>query len=124
MGLEVANEIKRQLLVEPQTFFCWGVPRGSFVGHDGQGEGNRGWLYFKVNGTKFKGYVKVILNVMDYYDIQFIKMVREKNEELSGLYGSTKFDLIPEMVKEYKGIGEDNLIDVIDDIVERSGVDG
>lgn len=116
--MEIVNTILSQLRTGQQSrirMMCWGV-----TGLTGmKKEGTLGTLKFKVNGMKFKGYVYISLNGSDTYDIEFVKIKRKKDEELSKLYGKTKFKEYAETEKELNGIYCDQMNEVIDNYVER-----
>jgi len=91
-NLTIATEIKRQLLtLGKMKVWSWGAH--AWIGGDN-------FLHFKVNGLKHKGYIKITLNGMDLYDIQFFK---KKNAAV---------------ISEKLGIFFDDLVDVIDIEVE------
>ena len=71
----IANTIMSQVQKPSRiTFFSWGAH--SFTcAQSAKCEKysyNAPILRFKVNGRKFKGYVHVIYNASDYYDIEFV----------------------------------------------------
>ncbi len=93
--LTIANEIRNQLKVlGGWIMMSWGA--NSFVG------GNN-FLQFKVQGFLLKGFVKITLNGMDLYDIQFIKVKKG----------------VPEVLKEVNDVYFDEMVDVIDRHVEK-----
>ena len=73
---------------------CWGA-------HNFVGCGKERFLRITVSGMKFQGYVKITLNGLDYYDISFIK----KNGEVK---------------KEVENISFDEMVDVIDNYIEKT----
>ena len=116
---EVANTILKQITFGQANtirYRTWGSHSLKF-GED-KGE-NLGFLHFKVQGFKFKGYVKVSLAFNDTYTIEFIKTKRKKNKELSELFGRTKYDVTKEVLKTYEGIYFDQLNELIDEYVEK-----
>jgi hypothetical protein len=64
--------------------------------------GARGWtggdnfLLFRVSGRKFQGIVKITLNGLDLYDIQFIRGTSVK-KEIKDVY----FDQLTELIDEH-----------------------
>ncbi len=63
--LRIANTIRQQLYALGKIkVMSWGA--NSWIGGDN-------FLMFKVQGFKFKGLVKITLNPMDYYEIEFMK---------------------------------------------------
>lgn len=80
---------------------------------------NLGFLRFKVQGYKFKGIVKISLEFNDTYKVEFIKMKRKKNEELSELYGRTKYDTTAEVEHTMEMVYCDELNEKIDNYVEK-----
>jgi len=116
--MEIANTILSQLKTGQQSkirMMRWGAT--GFMGM--KKEGKLGTLRFKVNGLKFKGFVYISLNGSDTYDIEFVKVKRRKDEELSKLYGRTKFEEYTETVKEMNGIYCDQMNELIDEYVEK-----
>lgn len=104
MDLTVVNTIRQQLFAGGRMkVFSWGAHAWAAV--------DQFTLRFKVQGRNFKGYVRVKLNAMDTYDIEFIKINRKKND-MGG------FDQEPETVETKEGIYCDQLTDVIDRFVE------
>ena len=90
--MEIAKEILNQLRVlGGYKVMSWGAHNWT---------GTKDALLFKVNGHHFKGVVKITLNSMDLYDIEFFK-------------GNTT-----EVVKKFEGIYFDDMVDVIDKYVE------
>ena len=80
---------------------------------------NLGFLRFKVQGYKFKGIVKISLSFDDTYKVEFIKMKRKKNEELSELFGRTKYDTTAEVEHTMEMVYFDELNERIDNYVEK-----
>ena len=114
----IANTILSQLKtgqVSRHRMMCWGV--NSFMSM--KKEGTLGTLRFKVNGLKFKGFVYISLNGTDTYDIEFVKVKRRKDEELSKLWGKTKFEEYTVTEKEMNGIYCDQMNELIDEFVEK-----
>lgn len=112
--LFIPQTILSQLNTNKIVLWSWGAT--NFVGH--QENNRRGWLRFDVNGHHFKGKVKIKLDYNDTYTIEFIKTKRKKNQELSELFGTTKYDTITEIEQSYDGVYCDQLHDVIDRVVE------
>jgi hypothetical protein len=102
---QVATTIRQQLLAFGQMkVWSWGATNWSC----GQlAETKENFLAFKVNGLKFKGIVKVILDWSDTYKVQFIKI--EKGSEV--------------IKKEISNVYFDELTDKIDNVVEYTGDD-
>lgn len=94
MALEIANEIRRQLLHFGKIkVWSWGANSWS---------GGENFLTFKVQGHKFKGRVKITLIGNDLYDIEFIKGLKE-----------------PKVEKVYNDVFFDDMTDLIDEYVEK-----
>jgi hypothetical protein len=97
--MTIPNTIYQQLRHFGQIkMWRWGV--SNLVGC-----GKERFLRFNVSGMKFKGFVKITLNFMDTYDIQFIKKSGEVEKEVSGVYFDEMVEVIDEYVekvKEYK----------------------
>ncbi len=120
-SLQVAETIQRQLKAN-RTFairtMSWGMDKLSY----GQNEGeNLGFLLFKVNGLKFKGYVKISLEFNDTYKVMFTKQVRKKNKALSEALGRTRYDVSHETVEVMNEVYCDELNERIDNFVENDG---
>ncbi len=112
MSTNVANTIWNQIITGGTIkVMSWGVPMKSRAGQDN--EDGSGFLRFKVNGMKFKGFVKVIYRrIPDDYKIEFIKVTKFKND--FGL-----FEEKATIEKEIEGVYCDQLTEIIDDYVER-----
>jgi hypothetical protein len=92
--MDIAKTIYAQLKqLGGMKFWCWGAT--NFVGSEEERS-----LSFKVDGMKFKGYVTIVLNYMDTYDITF---TNKKGDE----------------VKEVNNVYFDGMVDVIDNYVEK-----
>ena len=118
-GKETAETILHQLTygqVNKVKVMTWAFEKPSY-GIDK--DENFGFLTFKVNGYKFKGNVKISLSFNDTYKIEFIKKKREKDHELSKLYGSTKMKTTTTIEKELLDIYFDQLTEIIDEYVEK-----
>lgn len=61
----ILDQIKHPSL---NVFFSWGAHNFVY----GESENRNPVLRFKVNGMKFKGYVQVIYNFADYYEVEFV----------------------------------------------------
>ncbi len=120
-SLQVAETIQRQLKANRNFVIrtmSWGMDKLSY----GQNEGeNLGFLLFKVNGLKFKGYVKISLEFNDTYKVMFTKQKRTKNKALSEALGRTKYDVSHETVEVMSEVYCDELNDRIDNFVENDG---
>ena len=93
------NETMKVLTHNPMIFFSWGVQRKIYT----IGRESDGWvkgIMLKVNGRKWKHFVLITLNGLDYYEVRLLN----KNHE----------------VKEVKDhdIMFDELVDVIDRLIE------
>lgn len=86
------KETYKQLTVNKNTFFSWGVSK--ILNLFGEG------MILKVNGNHHKGYVMITLNGMDLYDVYIL---------------NNKFDVI----ETYNSIYCDILSEVIDNRIER-----
>ena len=90
-NLEIATEIKRQLYVTGTTKVrSWGTRNFA---------GGENYLTFKVSGHLFKGWVKITLNGMDYYDIQFIGQKGVVKHEIKDVDCFSMTDMIDEYVE-------------------------
>ena len=91
-NLDIAKEILNQLKTLGMVkMMSWGT-------HNIQG--GRDFLIFNVQGHHLKGKVKIILDPMDVYNIEFYKL------------------RTTEPFKRINGIYFDNLVDTIDKVVE------
>ena len=97
MSLEIANTIRKQLVGMGQMkVWSWGANSWT---------GGKDFLMFKVQGFKFKGIVKITLKFDDTYTIEFLKGRKQ------------------ELVKSIEGVYFDEMTDIIDRYVEKSGSD-
>lgn len=93
----IANTIWNQMkTIDMNLVMCMGVTKLMVV--------ERG-LQFKVNGLKFRGLVEIYLNAGDTYDISFMTP-RSKN-----------------IVKIYKDVYFDQVMPLLEDVVEREGLE-
>ena len=94
-NLQIATTIRQQLYAHgTQKVWSWGA-------HAWRGGEN--FLRFRVSGHHFKGVVKITLNSMDLYDIEFLKGEKVVHE-VNGAYFDNMTDIIDryvEYVKEY-----------------------
>ena len=100
MSMEIANTIRQQLLgLGAIKVMSWGAHAW---------KGGKDFLHFKVQGLKFKGYVKITLDMgRDTYIIEFFK----------------KADITTKPVKRVEMVYFDNMVDIIDRFVEYTGDD-
>lgn len=90
----ICNEIMKQIRYpQPMVYFSWGADKFSY----GVGENNSPILRFKVNGQKFKGYVHVIYNLMDYYEVEFVSTHNNLKHRIEEVY----FDELQEKIDDY-----------------------
>lgn len=90
----ICLEIQKQIMYpNMQIFWSWGANKFTF------GVGTNGYpiLRFKVNGMKFKGYVHIIYNPCDYYEIEFIST----HNNLKKRYEEVYFDNLQEIIDNY-----------------------
>ena len=99
---QIAKTIHQQLTYGKANLmrtWSWGMN----TLQSGKDEGkNLGFLRFKVQGMKFKGWVKVSLSFDDTYKVEFIKEKRTKDPVLSELFGSTKYKFEAVTVETYE----------------------
>lgn len=71
------SETMKVLTHNPMIFFSWGVNRKLYtIGKDEYGEVKG--LMLKVNGRKWKHFVLITLNFLDYYEVRLLN----KNHEV------------------------------------------
>jgi hypothetical protein len=93
------NETMKVLTRNPMIFWSWGVQKKIYT----IGTESDGWvkgIMFKVNGRKWKQFVMITLNFMDYYEVRLLN----KNHEVIE-------------VKDHD-IMFTELVDVIDKLIE------
>lgn len=112
MSQEIANTIWKQLLAGGQIkVMCWGIPLNTRVIVT-EPNGDSG-LLFKVNGMKFKGFVKIVYNRSpDLYTVSFLNVEKKKN-------WAGGFDKKYVVEKEIEGVFCDELTTNIDEYVEK-----
>jgi hypothetical protein len=94
-GLEIANEIKRQLFYFGQVkVWSWGANTWT---------GGEYSLQFKVQGFKLKGSVRITLNGSDLYDIEFRDDVGKFVTVRNDVYAEDMIDCIDCMVETDNG---------------------
>lgn len=92
--LTIAKTIQQQLYrLGRVKVWSWGT-------HAFQGGEN--FLQFKVTGHKFRGYVRITLNPLDYYNIIFSKKrdLSEKSHEVNDVCFDEMVDIIDEYVEK------------------------
>lgn len=93
------NETMKVLVHNPMVYFSWGPGKKIYT----IGKESDGWvkgIMFKVNGRKWKNWVMITLNGLDYYEVRLL----DKNQEVK-------------VVKDHD-IMFDELVDVIDRLIE------
>lgn len=116
---EVAQTILTQLRYgQDRTIkvMSWGA-HNWMAGEDK--ESNLGFLRFNVQGHHFKGIVKIALAFNDTYTVEFIKVSKKKDAEMSELLGRTKFKTTSETVETWTDVYFDELTERIDEYVEK-----
>ena len=99
---KICNEIRQQIMYpNKQIFWSWGATKFCY------GVGTNGYpiFRFKVNGMKFKGYVHIIYNPIDYYEIEFVSThgnLKKRYDEVYFDELQEKIDDFVEKIKEYK----------------------
>lgn len=94
-GKEIANTIMKQLVQSENTGRL-----KAMVGADKMSYDNVGTLRFKFKGSKVANWIKISLNSMDLYDVEFIKIHGTKmtivkefnnvyNDQLKGIFEKT-----------------------------------
>lgn len=84
------------------VYGSWGA-HNFIVGASDNGK-NEPVLMFKVNGMKFKGYVHIFYDWMDYYRIEFVSTHNNLKKVINEVYCDElqeKIDNFVEKVKEY-----------------------
>lgn len=101
VAMQVANIIRSQLIRGSGVFVVgsWGAKNMTALEET---ENRSGALQFRVNGAKFKGYVKIELMWTDTYTVTLFKVVK----------GAV---VIKEVIED---VYCDNLVDIIDSRVE------
>lgn len=90
----VCKDIIKQIQYPNKViFYSWGVSRFTY----GMSQDGKPILRFKVNGRKFKGYVHVIYNLLDYYEIEFVSTHGNLKKKIDELY----FDELQETIDGY-----------------------
>lgn len=92
---QIADTIRQQIKYPNKyVFFSWGAHNFQFAVTD---DNNYPTLRFKVNGMKFKGYVHIIYNPMDYYEIEFVSTHGNLKKRVEMCY----FDQLQEIIDNY-----------------------
>lgn len=90
----ICQEIRKQIKYPNiWVYGSWGAHNFTY------GVGVNGYpiLRFKVNGRKFKGYVHILYNPMDWYDIEFISTHNNLKKRIEEVY----FDELQEKIDDY-----------------------
>ena len=95
MSMEIANTIRQQLMgLGKIKVWSWGANSWA---------GGENFLRFKVQGFKFKGFVKITLTPMDVYQIEFIKRNGEVVKTCDMVYFDEMVDIIDNFVETNDG---------------------
>lgn len=97
MNTEIAKYILTVLRMRANIVWSWGFSHPIALGESEEGEGG---LLFNVDGFKFKGRVKIVLNWLDTFTVSLIDPHGKTTEVIDDVY-------------------IDNLISVIDNAVEH-----
>lgn len=93
--MQIAETIRTQIKYPNRyIFFSWGAHNYQFAVTD---DNNYPALRFKVNGMKFKGYVHIIYNPIDYYEIEFVSTHGNLKKRVDMCY----FDQLQEIIDEF-----------------------
>ena len=91
-----ANTIMKQIKYPNiWVFGSWGAH--NFVWGASKDKENNPALSFKVNGRKFKGYVHIFYDWMDYYRIEFVSTHGNLKKVVNEVY----FDMLQEIIDDY-----------------------
>ena len=100
---ELAKTIMKQIKYPNfWVFGSWGAH--NFMVGASDDKNNEPVLIFKVNGHKFKGYVHIFYDWMDYYRIEFVSTHKNLKKVIDEVYFDElqeKIDEFVEKVKEY-----------------------
>ena len=92
---QIADTIRQQIKYPNKyVFFSWGAHNFQFAVTE---IGNKPTLRFKVEGNKFKGYVHIIYNPMDYYEIEFVSTHGNLKKRVEMCY----FDQLQQIIDEF-----------------------
>lgn len=92
---QIADTIRQQIKYpNVYKYFSWGAHNFQFAVTD---DNNYPALRFKVNGMKFKGYVHIIYNPMDYYEVEFVSTHGNLKKRVEMCY----FDQLQEIIDNY-----------------------
>ena len=95
---EIADTIRTQIKYPIiQKYWSWGAHNFQFAVTE---NGNKPTLRFKVNGMKFKGYVHVIYNLMDYYEVEFVSTHGNLKKRVDECYCDNLQEIIDEYVEK------------------------
>jgi len=102
---EIAKTIIQQIrMMDPRALMAWGAKDCTAIPEGKQEIGFvLGGVYFKVNGLKHRGYVRIFLMPDDTYTIQIFRI---RKYEIKGL-------------QTVENVYCDMLMDVIDGLIER-----
>ena len=100
---EIAETIMLQLRMPSIIkYFSWGAHNFGYccVKNESQDQNVNAALRFKVNGMKFKGYVVVILNFLDYYDVEFVSTRKNLKHKVNDVDAFSLQEVIDEYVEK------------------------
>ena len=95
--MEIAQTILEQIkYADRSALMAWGANSFCAISETTEFEGG---VSFKVNGLKFKGWVKIGLTYKDDYSIIFINKKREVTKITEGVY----YDMLVEVIDWIEG---------------------
>ena len=113
--IELANEIIQQIKVtDPRALWAWGATKFQALPECilsaertgfGENTGMRGGLRFKVSGLKFKGWVYVWLTGKDLYDLEAISSRGKQKHYSKGYYCDQIMEVIDDLIERDRGYG-------------------
>lgn len=99
---ELATEIYKQLYASGAVIpMSWGAHAFRGLPEKTEEDFKAGGLQLKVQGAKFKGHIRILLNYDDTYIVRFGKLRKGFR-----------------LIKEYTDVYNDQLVSIIDDYVE------
>lgn len=90
----IAETIMKQIKCPNiSVYWSWGAHNFCYA----ETEDGKPCLRFKVNGNKHKGYVHIIYNWMDYYEVEFVSTQGNLKKRVDECY----FDNLREVIDEF-----------------------
>jgi len=94
------KEIRQFIISHGFIYFSWGCSEMSYIDGQGFSEGFSKGLLMKVNGHHHNGYVLIVLDYSDTFDLYYISNSGQVIDEKHMIYIDMLFDTIDERIEK------------------------